>query len=197
MNNYGNFGIYNWKISNWIMESTDEKIIGHFLKGLFDSEGNFHTHQIRFQTVSEEVSNVSQLLSRLDIKNRLSTEKRLTTAGNRVYSISIFSMRNIGMFRKKIGFSIKRKQEKLINYMTRCEKTNYKYNLLRKNRKKLAKLYKQGYSLQYLANKFGIVSLNAISKHIKTVLKEDYVLYSQKSSLLKGRWNRCQTIQCI
>ena len=188
--NYGQFRTFDWKVPDWIFQSSNQKIIGYFLKGLFDSEGNFHQNQIRLQTVSKEMQSVSQLLFKLGIYNRLSIEKRLTTAGNKVYSISISSQRNIGIFRKKIGFSIKRKQAKLIDYMVRCERKRYKNKLLFNHRREMTQMYKQGYSLKAISNQIGLGnnSLNSISNHIKKVLKQDYNLYSQKHSLLKGRW---------
>lgn len=177
LKHYGTFKSLEWKIPDWILASNDYLIISSFLRGLFDSEGSFKLGCISLQTISPETIKVSLLLDKLRIKNRCVIVNRLTIKGNKVYQISITSVKHINLFKKKIGFSIQRKQQAVINYLIKHSKSISKTRLLYKNRKRMAELYKKGYTLQMIANKFNITSLNVITKYILKVLKEDYYKY--------------------
>lgn len=172
--NYGTFGTYNWKIPHWILNSDNEKIVSHFIRGLFDSEGSTQGDCIVCQTISPEMYKVSVLLKKLGIDNKTSIANRLTTFKNKVYIVTISSAKNINIFKKKVGFSIQRKQIRLINYLIKHSKSTFKKRLLNRNKHRIARLYNDGFSFQEIANKFNISSPSAIRKYVIMVLKQHY-----------------------
>lgn len=104
------------------MASIPEDVICSFLKGLFDAEGNISRKRVRFYNSDINLINlVRDLLENVGIENIkvFKRKKEIHSFGDRkhlvkaVYCLSISRKKNIELFNKKIGFSIKRKQAKL------------------------------------------------------------------------------------
>ena len=177
---YGWSKTSNWGIHKEILHSDNKDVIRYFLKGYFDSEGNYNTNKIRIQTICPSLYDIGILLNKLNIHNKISIMNRKTKTGNTVYGLGIYGEKNINLFKKQIGFTIQRKQERLCGYLRKVNLTKQKTKCLRKNRKRIAKLYKGGYSLQAIADLFNIKSPCAITPYIKSVLGDDYNLYKSQ-----------------
>jgi len=104
--------------------SFSEEIKCAFLKGLFDSEGSLHYKQkrIRFYNSDNNLINLTKIILESLGINHIKIYKRKEEIhilhGRKflvkpVYSLAICRRKNIQLFYDKIGFSIKKKQEKL------------------------------------------------------------------------------------
>jgi intein-encoded DNA endonuclease-like protein len=110
LNKYGDFYTYTWNVPNHILKSKNEKIISNFLRGYYDSEGTINKGCISVTSVSRNgLSQIKSLLSFLGIKSSLSNYK------GKYYYLLISNNQNRKIFQDKIGFTIKRKAEKLKN----------------------------------------------------------------------------------
>ncbi len=175
--NFGWLKTENWKVPDSILNSDDKKIISSFLRGFYDSEGNYHDGRIRVQVICPSLSDCGVLLKKLGIDSRFSLLNRKTIAGNQVYGLILSGEKNVNLFRKRIGFTIKRKQYKVCAYLRSINETKRKHKLLRKNRRNIAQLYRDGNTLQNIANLYDIESPVALTPYIKSVLKDNYGIY--------------------
>ncbi len=93
-----------------IIYTRNDREIAAFLRGLFDTDGSIvnsrgNNSKISFTSVSEKLlSQVLVLLAMLSIVGKLNKKSQ---------TICITGVRNVKMFSDKIGFRIKRKQEKI------------------------------------------------------------------------------------
>ena len=121
---YGKFGTKNWRVPGIIKESSSS-IKGSFLRGFYDSEGSVDSTRkiIAVSTNKEGMSNITELLCSLGI--RPLNIKMIEGAENRssCYVVKITGKNYIDLFEKNVGFSIKRKRDKLIS-LIRGYKTN-------------------------------------------------------------------------
>lgn len=179
LNKYGILKTKEWQIPEFIKQSSDEEIIRAYLRGLFDSEGSTRKYEVRMQIINPVLIEISILLSKLGINNTYNIEKRLTKSNNLVYNLSITHEKNLNLFKKKIGFSIQRKQDILVKNVRHISESKSKTKFLKKNKRNLAELYKQGYTLQEVADKYNIRSLMTIRKYIQQVLKSDYYIHKK------------------
>ena len=114
------FGTKNWEVPKEILKSNNEKIIGTFLRGFYDSEGSVLTG-IRSFTITicsinhQGLSTIKKLLSRIKIKTSIISEDK--RYHNSTFYFSITKKENIEIFLNKVGFSIKRKQNKIKQYL--------------------------------------------------------------------------------
>ncbi|MBW2976466.1 hypothetical protein KY347_03395 [Candidatus Woesearchaeota archaeon] len=100
-----------------ILSCNNEDIKSSFIKGFSDSEGSIledHRFIRIYNTNKGLLESINQLLVSLGFDNnkmhiRLSTDK--------TYELGIKSHKNIELFYKKIGFTIKRKQKRLKNFI--------------------------------------------------------------------------------
>jgi|GEM_PF-391932 len=93
-----------------------------FLKTLFDCEGCVEDHEITISSASEQmISDISYMLLEFGIVGRIrSKEKRATNSdheGDTYYELSISGVDFMMKFAKNIGFGMKRKQNKLEDYI--------------------------------------------------------------------------------
>ena len=112
---YGNFRTYTWRVPEEI-KNNNEKIIGMFLRGFFDSEGsiafNKKAGNLRASTKNKEgMLEISALLHQLGMVNTV----RPTKKGETVVRVLLQYSK---IFLLKVGFSIKRKQ-KILEEMAR------------------------------------------------------------------------------
>jgi len=108
LSRYGKFGTFEWKIPKEILNDSNGKFACGFLKGLFDSEGSASRYVISMSSANKTgIILASKLLSQLKIQNKVITTKR------GYYILYITKRERLKSFKEKIGFTIKRKLEKL------------------------------------------------------------------------------------
>lgn len=105
---YGSYGTFDWRVPKEVKESKDEKIISSFLRGIFDSEGSTNKSSITMASVNKNgIEDIRELLKKIGIESKIGI-------CNRRYSILwIFRKQRFKIFREKVGFTIKRKKDKL------------------------------------------------------------------------------------
>ena len=107
LRSYGSFRTKTWAVPVCVMNSYDKELVGSFLRGLFDSDGSVGHYQVSLTSASlKGIEDVHTLLTRLDIKSKVRTDKR------GYHSIYITGKTNIWKFKNLIGFTIKRKMER-------------------------------------------------------------------------------------
>ncbi len=105
---YGKFGAFEWGVPKEVVTSNSLDITSNFLEGMYDSEGTVGRSAIVLTSVSKKgVYGMCKLLKRLGIKSKVSIYKE------KYYYLYIFRKERFKIYREKIGFTIKRKQEKL------------------------------------------------------------------------------------
>ncbi|MEK6886060.1 MAG: LAGLIDADG family homing endonuclease [Nanoarchaeota archaeon] len=109
---YGDFGTFEWKIPTEIYKSNNEPLFCSFLKGLFDSEGTASRYIVSMSSANKTgINQVSDLLNKLNIKNRVMTTKK------GYYVLYITKRERLKMFRDKIGFTIQRKLNPIKDFL--------------------------------------------------------------------------------
>lgn len=104
---FGNFKTFSWRAPSLVLKSRDKKLIKMYLRGLFDSEGSISKRDLTFSSVSKRgIMDVQSLLARLDINSRISLNRK------KYYYLRLYS-NCINKFRSEVGFTIKRKMERL------------------------------------------------------------------------------------
>jgi len=115
------FGTKSWEVPKEIVSSKDARIIGSFLRGFFDSEGSvsFGKRSSMLSVCSTNVSGletVRTLLLRLGLKVsevKLNKRNELKSNHNECFYLHITHRNNYILFLQKVGFSIKRKEDRL------------------------------------------------------------------------------------
>ncbi|MEK6850271.1 MAG: LAGLIDADG family homing endonuclease [Nanoarchaeota archaeon] len=107
---YGKFKTREWKVPSEIMESSNAKTIGAFLRGFYDSEGSSSSRScITCSSVNMQgLEGIAALLKKLGIETTLKSQQN-----GRYYVLYIFRKGRFKIFIDKIGFTIKRKQDKV------------------------------------------------------------------------------------
>jgi len=119
--NYNQFMTYNWSVPPEILKSSNQ-IKAKFLMGFFDSEGNVDVENRRIHAISINLiglKEIKSLLESIGIMSKIKTRKK--TIGNRKISctVNIQDRKSVELFYKFIGFSIKRKQERVIKLINK------------------------------------------------------------------------------
>lgn len=129
---------HSWKVPDCILFSNNEKIIGNFLKAFFDGDGNVRVNKIKYNIYGTVwvysinkigINQIGNLLSFLKIKHnlyKLNRKGKILKKGGKtyiiksdIYAIGIHKLNSVKQFKTKIGFNIKRKQEKLLSICNR------------------------------------------------------------------------------
>lgn len=178
---------------NKLKESSDE-IKAMFLKGFFDSEGHVtrkqKNGQITVGVVNYSIIHlVRALLESLEIKIGSLNEKALID--KKYYYFSIASIESLQKFRDKIGFSIKRKQDRLINILNNSTSYNEiirKKEQYQNNKNKVYSIISknQGICIYEISKKLGW-STSKVNNYIKSLMKEN-IIY--KSPLVRDCRNK-------
>lgn len=120
-----------WLVPDEIMMSQDKKIICSFLRGIYDSEGAVtigpRGASISFTNISKMgIGQIKELLERVGISSSKLGEYKFDKSfrKNRCYYFTITHLKNYLLFLENIGFSIKRKEAKLIKYINGFKKNN-------------------------------------------------------------------------
>ncbi len=104
---YGDFGTKKWGAPIAILNSEDVSIKSSFLKGFYDSEGHVGEYAITLTSYSKKaIGDICKLLDQLKIKHIIYKSSKYPVIG-------IKKKENLRLFRELIGFTIKRKMEKL------------------------------------------------------------------------------------
>ncbi len=103
---YGDFNTYTWVTPKSILNSNDIKIIGNYLKGLFDSEGYVGPNYVSMSSISNGIKDLPSLLNKLKINSKIYKY-------GKYYSLGIRKQENLKKFQKLVNFIIIRKKEKL------------------------------------------------------------------------------------
>lgn len=105
---YGKFGTFEWRVPKEILESNDEKVICSFLRGIYDSEGCATRCALSLSSANKRgIEDVGLLLKRLGIESKICCYK------GKYYVLWIFRKGRFKIFREKVGFTIKRKMNKI------------------------------------------------------------------------------------
>ena len=125
-----NFSTMCWRVPDEIKSSSDKRVIGSFLRGIYDSEGSVTIGSrgatLSFYSVNMEgIQDVKELLSKLEIETSKIMEDKRLFGKNKCYFIYITHTKNYLLFIKYVGFYIKRKEDKLIRYIQGLRKTNH------------------------------------------------------------------------
>jgi len=108
------------------LKHMNEEIVSTFLKGIYDAEGNINQKYIRFYNSDATlIKLVKELLEIIGIKSITVTKRDKEIHKIReksflvkpVFTLGFGRKSNLELFHKKVGFSIKRKQEKLENVL--------------------------------------------------------------------------------
>ncbi len=104
---YGNFRTTTWSVPSEIIKSNDERVIGSFLRGYYDSEGTVSRSTISCSSINQRgLRQIQQLLLKLGIRTTLSSYENCSV-------VFIFRKGRFRIFKDKVGFSIKRKLERV------------------------------------------------------------------------------------
>lgn len=107
---HSEFGVRKWRVPQEILESKNEKIIGCFLRGFYDSEGSVSRPAITSSSVNGEgIKQIRDMLQRLGIKTTL----KLNGRKKNYWVLYIFRKERFRLFQNKVGFIIKRKHNKI------------------------------------------------------------------------------------
>lgn len=109
---YGKFGVYVWRVPEQIRNG-DEDIKKAFLRGYFNSDGSVDVKGHRVTAYSANykgVSDIVDLLEDFGIKAKIYPNRK---GENTYFHLYLHNWQNLNIF-KEIGFSLSRKQEKLL-----------------------------------------------------------------------------------
>jgi len=103
---YGNFRTFSWNVPQEILNSNNKEIISSYLRGIYDSEGTVGKYCVSITSASYKgLVGISKLLKKLSIESRLKKSKYST--------LYIGKKINRELFKDLVGFTIKRKMQKL------------------------------------------------------------------------------------
>lgn len=115
---YGTFGTFEWEVPNQILQDKDESIICSFLKGFIDSEGTINKYSL--EIASKNLNGLKQIIKLLE---QIGLRRiHIYKDWKDVWKVIAAGKDNLFIYHKKVGFSIKRKQERLENSI------KYKYH---------------------------------------------------------------------
>ena len=154
---YSNFGKYAWRVPNAIMESTKATKCS-FLRGFFDSEGSVDmSKKLVIVSVNfDGMKDVKKILSSIGILCSMRHVESKTENRRGTYLIEITGRRSIESYRMDIGFSIRRKQEKLDNLLNGYKLDVTPHRDILKIQHKIEKLREDGYSYGQIAKELNI-----------------------------------------
>lgn len=166
---YGKFNCVDWRVPKQILDSDDNKIIGYFLRGFYDSEGhvNASCYQLKASNTNwEGLKGVMVLLTKLDIHFITTCKKHKDNKYKPCYELYITGSDSYKRFKKYIGFSIKRKQNALLKLQNIRKQKRY----TKSDFENAIKLREEGLHQAEISRRTGVIH-STISKWFK---KEDY-----------------------
>jgi ribonucleoside-diphosphate reductase alpha chain len=156
----------NKEVPHCIM-SAPKNIVAAFIRGLFDTDGGLSNAYIEYATSSEKMSKQIQvILSNFGI---ISTRKVKQTKRNPSYRICIFS-KNMDIYLREIGFSCKRKQDRLIELCNK--KRNVNKDVIPFQKDLITKFYNSYKQFGWRLSKDKYFYLNDVLCHVLTGANE-------------------------
>jgi len=159
---YGKFNCDEWRVPKEIIDSNDVKIIGNFLRGFYDSEGHVSSKWYHLKaTTSNELgfSDILYLLKKLKIHYITGFKKHRNPVYKLGYEVFITGSDSYKTFKKYIGFSIKRKQDRLLKLQNIRPQKRY----TKEDFEKTVELNKEGISNYEISRRTGVIR-NTVSK---------------------------------
>lgn len=153
---YGIFNTEQWRVPKQIMSSNDVRIIGNFLRGFYDSEGhvNSECYQLKATNTNElGIKDIMQLLSKLRIHYITTLKRHKNERYKTCIEIYITGSCSYKLFKKHIGFSIKRKQDRLLKLQNVRPQKRY----TKKDFEKAMELNKGELSHYEISKKIGVI----------------------------------------
>lgn len=118
---FGKFKKENWRIPE-LIKNSNIKIKSAFLRGFFDSEGEIDKKIGRVGATSmnfKGLQEIGKLLIDLGIKYTIIKKKDIRPNSHQKYVLRLNDKKSIALFDKHIGFTIKRKQAILDNFVSK------------------------------------------------------------------------------
>ena len=153
---YGRFNTDEWKVPKEIIDSNDAKIIGNFLRGFYDSEGHVNPKAYHLKATTSNkagFSDILYLLKKLKIHYITGFKKHKNPKYKLGYEVFVTGSNSYKIFKRYIGFSIKRKQDKLLKLQDIRPQKRY----TKEDFEKTVELYKKGLSQADISRKLGII----------------------------------------
>lgn len=166
---YGKFNCVDWRVPKQIFDSDDNKIIGYFLRGFYDSEGhvNASCYQLKASNTNwEGLKSIMILLDKLNIHFITTCKKHKDNKYKPCYELYITGSDSYKNFKESVGFSIKRKQDALLKLQNIRKQKRY----TKTDFEKAIKLRKEGLHQAEISRRTGVIH-STISKWFK---KEEY-----------------------
>ncbi len=165
---YGNFKTLEWTVSPEIKQS-DTKIKASFLQGFFDSEGHVDISSRRVNAVSINLKGLEEIKCLLDDIGIRATikggyEKRFNR--KRLYFINVQDRKSVELFNNLVGFSIKRKQNRLTKLVAQYKLWSHNRDDMKILSPKIVDLRNKGVTYERIAKDLNI-SVGTAWRHIK------------------------------
>lgn len=140
----------NWTVPDFIMQG-NRKLVANYLRGFADSEGSLNEVSRAILLCNTNREGLKHVMRLLRDKIGLKYGKvSLVSKG-----LAIYGRRNLQIFSEVVGFSIRKKQEKLLHVL-RSYAPSRKSKKVCWNKKVLKELYLKGLSTVDIAREFGI-----------------------------------------
>lgn len=153
---YGKFNSDDWRVPKEIISSNDIKLIGSFLRGFYDSEGHVSSKWYHLKATTSNkagFSDILYLLKRLKIHYITGFKKHKNPRYKLGYEVYITGSDSYKIFKKYIGFSIKRKQDKLLKFQNIRPQKKY----TKEDFENAIRLSKEGLSQADISRKLGVI----------------------------------------
>jgi hypothetical protein len=129
LSTYGNFGTYKWRVPLEFISSDNEEIICSFLKGFIDSEATIRENTLEISSKNKSgLEEIRDMFSKIGVKRFYFYKD-----WKGVWKLMFHGKDNLLLVYKKIGFSIKRKQnilEKSIELVHDIDENKYWESLI-------------------------------------------------------------------
>ncbi len=179
---YDSFKTESWKVPEIIFQSSVE-IKTSFLRGFFDSEGCVSFRRIRAVSINSDGTNqIGDILKSLNIKYRIKCKQKEKSNWQDQKIVDITGIQNLRTYKDLIGFSIRRKQEKLSIMLNNYQKTQKTHEEVLELKEKMFELRKQNLSYPQISKQLGI-GVNTVWMYINNKHKTtepNVQLFSEK-----------------
>jgi len=129
---------YHWQVPSFLDTMDAQR---GFLQGIFDAEGSviFNKKQVSMSYIQIASKHKSNLLEIEQLLKKFGIEGCCFTKVGAVWGLRFWGRRNLLLFATRIGFRLKKKQDKLLKLLSSYQRTLYRYwsieedNYLREN----------------------------------------------------------------
>lgn len=169
VSSYGTFNCVDWRVPKQILNSSDKQVIGYFLRGFYDSEGHVNASYYQLKATNtnwEGLKGIMALLTKFNVHFITTSKKHKNDKYKPCYEVLITGSDSYKLFKKYVGFSIKRKQKALLKLQNIRKQKRYTKN----DFEKAIKLRKEGLHQAEISRRIGVVR-STIGKWFRN---EDY-----------------------